>query len=112
MRYKCKGKDDDGRNGALGGDIGHCFFFSLSSLSFLVEERGTLAVGGVEWEGSQRIATPPSFLHHSALHTTLFIHISDGTNPNDSDPHQALLNKLHRMQVPSPLIRWFEGYLS
>ena len=31
---------------------------------------------------------------------------------NDSDPHQASLNKLHRMQVPSPLIRWFEGYLS
>ena len=48
MRYKLKGKDDDGRGGALGGDIGHCFFFCHSSLSFLVEERGALAVGGVE----------------------------------------------------------------
>ena len=47
---------------------------------------------------------PPSFLHHSALHTTLFIHTSDGTNTNDSDPHQALLNKLHRMQVPHILL--------
>ena len=32
----------------VGGDIGHCFFFSHSSLPFLVEERGALALGGVE----------------------------------------------------------------
>jgi len=46
--YKCKGKDDDGRGEALGGD-GIIFFFSHSS--FLVEKGGLLAVGGVEWEG-------------------------------------------------------------
>jgi len=91
--YKCKGKDDDGRGEALGGD-GIIFFFSHSS--FLVEKGGLLAVGGVEWEGFQRITTPLSFLHHSALHTTLFVHTPDGTNPDDSDPYQALLNKLYR----------------
>ena len=64
-------------------------------------------VGGVPTNHNR-----PSFLHHSALHTTLFVHTSDGTNTNDSESHQALLNKLHRMQVPSPLILWFEGYLS
>ena len=90
--------------------LGIVFFFSHSS--FLVEEGRLLAVGGVEWEGFHRITTPRFFLHHSALHTTLFVHTSDGTNTNDSDPHQALLNKLHRMQVPSPLICLFEGYLS
>ena len=73
--------------------LGIVFFFSHSS--FLVEEGRLLAVGGVEWEGFHRITTPRFFLHHSALHTTLFVHTSDGTNPDDSDPHQALLNKLY-----------------
>ena len=30
----------------------------------------------------------------------------------DSVPHQALLNKLYHMQVPSLLIWWVEDYLS
>jgi len=29
----------------------------------------------------QRITTPPSFIHHPELHTTLFVHISGGTDP-------------------------------
>jgi len=36
----------------------------------------------------------------------------DYTKAFDSVLHQALLNKLYHMQVPSPLIRCFEGYLS
>ena len=58
MSYKCKGIDDDGMGRALGGDIVEHSFFFLSHFSFLVEERGALALGGVEWEGSQRITTP------------------------------------------------------
>ena len=30
----------------------------------------------------------------------------------DSVPHQSLLNKLYHLQLPSPLIRWIEGYLA
>jgi len=36
----------------------------------------------------------------------------DYTKAFDSVPHQALLNKLYHMQVSSPLIRWFDCYLS
>ena len=38
--------------------------------------------------------------------------IFDFNKAFNSIPHQALLNKLYRMQVPSLLIRWVEDYLS
>ena len=101
------------------GWVEHWEEISLSIVSFFFPIFLFQLRKGEHWQqevwsgrGFQQITTPPSFLHHSALHTTLFVHTSDGTNTNDSEPHQALLNKLHRMQVPSPLIHWFEGYLS
>ena len=71
MSYKCKGIDDDGMGRALGGDIVEHSFFFLSHFSFLVEERGTLAVGVVEWEGfptnhnSPFLPPPLSPTHHT-----------------------------------------------
>ena len=71
MPYKCKGIDDDGRGRALGGDIVEHSFFFLSHFSSLVEERGTLAVGVVEWEGfptnhnSPFLPPPLSPTHHT-----------------------------------------------